>query len=215
MNYKKRPKQRLGVNKSASQPAGPAQRRRRRPIQRWGVPIPDTARNFAVLSFDEQAVTSMTRRAQAQHGAEASETQIGTFVRAIQRVFETARMPGRDIERTIEHEFPDERGKWLLSAHDDHHCEYPLTGLEEGRFRSVVLDRTFVDKNGTRWIIDYKTSRHEGADLDGFLDNEQVRYQEQMQLYGKLLSTNESRPIRLALYFPLLGGWREWAYDAG
>jgi hypothetical protein len=23
----------------------------------------------------------------------------------------------------------------------------------------------------------------------------------------------DSRPIRLGLYFPLLGAWREWSYD--
>ena len=31
------------------------------------------------------------------------------------------------------------------------------------KFVHVVLDRTFVDSSGVRWIVDFKLSRHEGA----------------------------------------------------
>ena len=61
-----------------------------------------------------------------------------------------------------------------------------------------------------RWIIDYKTSRHEGGQLEEFLDNEQIRYSEQMARYARLMSRWREEPIRLGLYFPLLSGWREW-----
>jgi len=37
---------------------------------------------------------------------------------------------------------------------------------------SNKIDRTFVDQDGTRWIIDYKTSRHEEEDIDAFLDQQ-------------------------------------------
>ena len=37
---------------------------------------------------------------------------------------------------------------------------------------SNKIDRTFVDQDGTRWIIDYKTSRHEEEDVDAFLDQQ-------------------------------------------
>jgi ATP-dependent exoDNAse (exonuclease V) beta subunit len=73
----------------------------------------------------------------------------------------------------------------------------------ENQPRNLVLDRTFID-NGTRWIIDYKTSSHSGGDLEGFLQNEAERYREQLQQYRKAVAINESRPIRTALYFPLL-----------
>ncbi len=67
----------------------------------------------------------------------------------------------------------------------------------------MVLDRTFVE-NDTRWIIDYKTSSHSGGDLEGFLQNEAKRYHEQLQRYKNAVAITESRPIRTALYFPLL-----------
>jgi ATP-dependent exoDNAse (exonuclease V) beta subunit len=97
-----------------------------------------------------------------------------------------------------------EQGRWILGAGEDAHCEYAITAvLDKGRPVSMVLDRTFID-NGTRWIIDYKTSSHTGGDLEGFLDNEEKRYREQLRRYRDALALTESRPIRAALYFPLL-----------
>ncbi|MCW5621848.1 MAG: hypothetical protein KIS79_12130, partial [Burkholderiales bacterium] len=81
--------------------------------------------------------------------------------------------------------------------------------LEEGIVH-VALDRTFVDEHGTRWIIDYKTSTHEGGELEAFLDREQLRYREQLERYARIMHALDGRQVRLGLYFPLLGGWREW-----
>ena len=69
-----------------------------------------------------------------------------------------------------------------------------------------MLDRTFVDEQGARWIIDYKTGTHEGADVEGFLDRERLRYAGQLELYAQALGG----AAQLGLYFPLLNGWREW-----
>ena len=35
-----------------------------------------------------------------------------------------------------------------------------------------MIDRTFVDENNYRWIIDYKTGQHIGSDLEIFFKNE-------------------------------------------
>jgi hypothetical protein len=70
-----------------------------------------------------------------------------------------------------------------------------------------------VDDNGVRWIIDYKTSTHEGGGRDAFLDNERGRYHDQLERYAALVRRMDSRPIRLGIYFPLLQGWREWAFE--
>jgi ATP-dependent exoDNAse (exonuclease V) beta subunit len=73
-----------------------------------------------------------------------------------------------------------------------------------------VIDRSFVDEEGKRWIVDYKTSSHEGAGLDEFLDRELDRYRPQLERYAELVARLGPEPIWLGLYFPLLGGWREW-----
>jgi hypothetical protein len=64
-----------------------------------------------------------------------------------------------------------------------------------------------------RWIVDYKTSSHEGAGLDAFLDNERERYRPQLERYASLVRALGPEPIRLGLYFPVLSGWREWGAE--
>jgi len=114
------------------------------------------------------------------------------------------------VEKGLLGTLRDPRGRWILSPHAEAECELPLAGLIGGQFTEAVIDRTFVDEQGVRWIIDYKTGEHTGGDLETFLDNERSRYQEQLERYARLLFQQDQRPIRLALYFPMLGGWREW-----
>lgn len=104
----------------------------------------------------------------------------------------------------------DERGRWLLQDHTEAHAEYRLTADIGGELVAVAIDRTFVHA-GVRWVIDYKTSVHEGGALADFLDTEQGRYRVQMERYAVVLrQAGESRPIWLALYFPMLQQWRAW-----
>jgi len=100
------------------------------------------------------------------------------------------------------------QGKWILDNHDDARCEYAITAVLDSQPRNMVLDRTFIE-NGTRWIIDYKTSSHSGGDLEGFLDNEANRYREQLQRYKDAMAITETLPIKTALYFPLLDRFYE------
>ncbi len=109
----------------------------------------------------------------------------------------------------------DERGRWIVHrAHADAHSEYALSGIVDGRAKHVIIDRTFTDAGGVRWVIDYKTGEHRGGALEKFLDNEQERYAPQLEAYAKLIAHmpgNERRPVRLGLYFPLARAWREWS----
>ena len=106
----------------------------------------------------------------------------------------------------------DQRGRWLLyGPHAQSASELPLSGAVDGKPVNGVLDRTFIDQQGVRWIVDYKTGTHAGSDLDAFMDREQLRYQPQLERYAVLLSGLEQVETRLALYFPLHRGWREWA----
>lgn len=69
----------------------------------------------------------------------------------------------------------------------------------------MVADRRIREESGKHWVIDYKTSRHEGADIEEFLDREKERYAPQLKQYSQRLEN-----ARMGLYFPLLRGWREW-----
>jgi ATP-dependent exoDNAse (exonuclease V) beta subunit len=103
-----------------------------------------------------------------------------------------------------------DRGRWILAPHAQAQCEWPLAGVVDGRFINGRIDRTFVDENGTRWIIDYKTSMHEGAGRQNFLRDERERYESQLKLYARLLEAAGEAKIAVGLYFPLLDEWISW-----
>ncbi|HSR09124.1 MAG TPA: UvrD-helicase domain-containing protein [Bryobacteraceae bacterium] len=101
------------------------------------------------------------------------------------------------------------RGRWILAPHKDSHTEYAVTGVVNGEVVRGLVDRTFVDE-GIRWIIDFKTSAHEGGNLPAFLDEQQRRYSDQLQRYASILAAL-GNPVKVGLYFPLLDEWREWS----
>ena len=137
---------------------------------------------------------------------------------AIETALRTLGVPSAEIagaaatvHRALAATLADERGRWILdNAHAEAYSEYPLIGMVDGRLRSVRVDRTFVDAEGVRWIIDFKTSEHAGGDLEGFLDAQREKYRGPMAVYRALFARLDPRPIRAGLYFPLFAGWREY-----
>jgi ATP-dependent exoDNAse (exonuclease V) beta subunit len=118
-----------------------------------------------------------------------------------------------DVEQALRHLLDDPRGRWLFdAAHEDAASERTLAGIDADSIVHVSLDRTFV-ADGVRWIVDFKTGRHEGGDTDAFLAREVERYRPQLERYARIVRAIDPRPIRLALYYPLVAqGWREWAF---
>ncbi|MCB1984818.1 MAG: UvrD-helicase domain-containing protein [Burkholderiales bacterium] len=106
----------------------------------------------------------------------------------------------------------DNCGRWILGEHQEAQNEVRLSGVIDDNVVDYVIDRTFCDAQKTRWIIDYKTSSHEGSGIQLFLDREQERYSHQLNNYAELFQRIDARPIRLGLYFPMLKGWRAWKY---
>lgn len=117
------------------------------------------------------------------------------------------------VVRALKNTIQSERGRWILQSHTEAHSEWPLAGKFGDTLVSGIIDRILRDENGSLWIVDFKTSEHEGGGLQAFLDNEQARYRPQLDTYAALLSRLNQAPIRLGLYFPLHDGWREWAFE--
>ena len=115
-----------------------------------------------------------------------------------------------DVMRAVENTLSDERGRWLLTPHAEARSEYALSRLVDGRLEAGVIDRTFVDAEGVRWIVDYKTGEHRGADVEAFLTRERERYAKQLENYAALMRGREGRRVKVALYFPLLKRFLEW-----
>ena len=122
----------------------------------------------------------------------------------------------RAVERVIdalESMLADERGRWLLggrTVHRESDAELALSGFIGEELVNGVIDRTFVTTDGERWIVDFKTSGHEGGSRDAFIANEAIRYRHQLERYALLARAWEpERTVRAALYFPLLRAWVE------
>jgi ATP-dependent helicase/nuclease subunit A len=104
----------------------------------------------------------------------------------------------------------DETGRWLFDAtHSEAQSELALSGVRGSQIVNVIIDRTFVTADGIRWVVDFKTSPHEGGDLSAFLDSEALRYTAQLTRYVHLARQLGPQPVRAGLYFPLLAAWRE------
>ena len=105
----------------------------------------------------------------------------------------------------------DPRADWIFSpAHDQIRTEWALSAAIDNQNYNVIIDRSFVDETGTRWIIDFKSSRHEDENLTQFLEHEKQRYFQTMRNYARVVGLMGPEPIRLGLYFPLLKAWIEW-----
>jgi hypothetical protein len=116
---------------------------------------------------------------------------------------------GQKVIAALKNALTDDRGRWVLGTREEARNEYRVRVCSpEGR-RTLIMDRVFCDTDGVEWIVDYKTSGHEGTDAETFLDRELHRYGEQMALYASALKGS-----RQGLYFPLLRSWRERGIDA-
>ena len=106
--------------------------------------------------------------------------------------------------------------EWIFSSlHQQAKSEWALTTQLHGKLSTIIMDRTFIDQEDTRWIIDFKSSRHDDPDIENFIAQEKTRYQQQLNNYARVLDQWENRRIRLGLYFPLLKAWTEWPSPYG
>lgn len=108
---------------------------------------------------------------------------------------------GRVVRTALNRVFESADARWLLSAkHQDAACELALSGWIDGSLVNGIVDRTFIDDTGQRWIIDYKSGYHDGGDLNAFLEQERSRYQPQLKRYRRLFEQIAQHPVRTALY---------------
>jgi ATP-dependent exoDNAse (exonuclease V) beta subunit len=121
-------------------------------------------------------------------------------------------VPSRDLKAATEsisvalkNAISDERGRWVLGPHPEARSEHRVRARDKDGVRSYVIDRLFRDDAGKRWIVDFKISRHEGGEVEAFLDEQQKRYEPQLNAYAAAFDQ-----ARLGLYFPHLRGWRQW-----
>ena len=127
-------------------------------MHRWLQRIADDV----AQGWDEKRVAALRTTFRAELGARGVS----------ERELEVA--TGR-VATALAHAVTDERGRWLLGRQQDARNELRLTAIVNCERVNLVIDRTFRGADNTRWIVDYKTSSHEGADVEAFLDRERER----------------------------------------
>jgi len=117
-----------------------------------------------------------------------------------------------DIQVALKNIFEDERGQWILTSHANAQNEYALTVSLDGKIQRFIIDRTFVDEFGVRWIIDYKAAIPHDESLEDFLIQQKQQYRAQLEKYAMAFNLLEKNPIKLGLYFPLCKAWTAWDF---
>jgi ATP-dependent helicase/nuclease subunit A len=136
--------------------------------------------------------------------------RISSLEKSFRRDLQRRGVAPAELQRSVEsvalalkNSILDERGKWILGPHALARSEYRMRVRAPDGPRTYVMDRVFRDRDGRLWVVDFKTSRHEGAEVEAFLDRERERYAAQLEAYAAALG-GASR----GLYFPLHTGWR-------
>ncbi len=109
------------------------------------------------------------------------------------------------LEKAVSEMLQDPRGKWLLTDHLHAVSEYEITCVAGKKVQRLVIDRSFVADN-IRWIVDYKL-------IEADLEQAWLLYAAQLQRYAKVMhdiqqQRGENYPIHIALYLPLVRGWK-------
>ncbi len=147
------------------------------------------------ISSNSQVIDLPTRRFLAREGVPSDE------------------IPGalEKVHRALRRTLSGKRGLWILARRPEAACEFEISGQVEGRIVHAVIDRTFVDEKGVRWVVDYKTSEPRGGESsEAFLAAEMKRYYPQIAAYvGLFRQLEPGRVVGAGLYFPLMDAWRE------
>jgi hypothetical protein len=119
------------------------------------------------------------------------------------------------LNACLEKTLADPRGRWILSQqHQAVQSEYGITALLNGELQNYVIDRTFIDSvTSIRWVIDYKTTDHQGNKLEEFLNLAMQQHQQQLNNYAHALLLDTQQTVRCGLYFPLTSLWCEWEFS--
>ena len=105
------------------------------------------------------------------------------------------------MKATVLKTLSDPKLVWIFdNQHRESACELKMSRRRNGCTQQFVIDRTFIDQDDTRWIIDYKTSQPQpGQSESEFIQSQAEKYRSQLENYRDLMTAAENRNTRLAL----------------
>ena len=122
------------------------------------------------------------------------------------QVADAADRAGLTLRKMLE----DERAQWLLNpSHKKSQSPLQLTGWLDDRLIDARIDRSFVDKDGVRWIVGYCFPEIDGA-AESDLDQTVEALRSTWNDFARLARRYAPDPVRIGLYFPYSNTWRQW-----
>ena len=99
-----------------------------------------------------------------------------------------------------------EQFSWMIDQpHQDAASELSISDYRFAGRHEAVIDRTFIDDEGVRWIIDFKSSRPAPEiSEEEFLSAQLISHKNQLAKYASLFKELENREIKTALFFTAL-----------
>lgn len=109
----------------------------------------------------------------------------------------------QEVHAMLQTTLASEQGQWVLKARSSAQNELAIEAQMNQDVEKKVIDRTFIE-DGTRWIIDYKTTALEQNASDALLRAVSEQYIAQLEAYAKLFA-HEGLPINKAIFYVAIG----------
>lgn len=164
---------------------------------------------FEKARVDERALGTVLHQALCDM-ANMSILEINPFRARWQALCHEQGIQVQTLLDAVKKTLADAKGRWILSPHAEAKNEWVLLCREGDQHKRYILDRTFVDEQGRRWVIDYKSSLDENT--QSFLAEARAQHAAQLEAYAHALALKTREPIYCGLYFPRMAGWVEWVY---
>ena len=98
----------------------------------------------------------------------------------------------------------DNKARWVLSSDRiAGESETNYTAYLENQLVDIQIDRTFIDNENIRWIIDYKSAV--GINNKQFLNTQVSKHRSQLIRYGRVMEALDRRSQKLAIYLTSIG----------
>lgn len=109
----------------------------------------------------------------------------------------------RFVRESVIASIEDEIDSWIFDhSLEESRCELEISQRTGFGSKKFIVDRSFIDSDGNRWIIDYKTARPaDSQNHQDFISAQCELHREQLQNYKLLFEEMEPRPVKIALFF--------------
>ena len=104
------------------------------------------------------------------------------------------------IYETIEKCITKNELDWIFDeSNSSSQSEFKISWSKNGSINSYIIDRTLIDENDVRWIIDYKTGAPRNESMEAFIEFQKLSHTPQLEKYCEAFKKLENRKTKAAL----------------